>query len=384
MDEQLRELDATHRYRRRRIVESAQGRELRLDGRQLINFCSNDYLGLANDPRVREAFRAGVEQWGGGTGASHLVCGHTRAHHELEEALAEFTGRARCLLFSSGYAANLGAVAGLLGKGDQMFQDRLNHASLLDGALLSGARFRRYRHRDTEDLHQKLDTAAARPGRKLIISDGTFSMDGTTAHIAQLAACAEAQDAWLMIDEAHSLGVLGREGRGIVAGDAALNDRVQILVGTLGKALGTHGGFVAGSEALIESLIQSARTYIYTTALPAAVATATMTSLAISQAEEWRRERLRELVGGFRAGAEQMGLPLLESATPIQPVVLGAEESALELSAALEEQGLLVGAIRPPTVPRGTSRLRITLTAEHTDSDLDRLLDALESCYRPA
>ena len=381
MDEQLRALDAEHRYRRRRIVESAQGRELALDGRRLINFCSNDYLGLANDPRVRAAFLAAVEQWGTGAGASHLVCGHTRAHHELEEVLAEFTGRARCLLFSSGYAANLGAVAGLVGKGDQVFQDRLNHASLLDGALLSGARFRRFRHRDSAGLNVKLDAAATSEGRKLVISDGTFSMDGTTANVAELAASAEAHGAWLMVDEAHSLGVLGRDGRGLVAGDADLNNRVQVLVGTLGKAFGTHGGFVAGSDELVETLIQSARTYIYTTALPAAVAAATTASLAIAREEEWRRERLRELVRTFRAGAEQIGLPLAESATPIQPVILGTEQSALRISAALEEHGLLVGAIRPPTVPQGTSRLRVTLTAAHTDADMRRLLDALETCH---
>ncbi len=382
IEEHLQQRETEGLYRRRRIIASAQGRELKVDGRKLLNFCSNDYLGLASDERIRKAFQKGAEQWGVGSGASHLICGHTTAHHELEEALADFTGRPRCLLFSSGYAANMGAINGLMGQGDHVFEDRLNHASLLDGGLISGARFKRYRHRDTTDLGTKLNDCADSTGRKLIISDGTFSMDGTVCNLPALASAAKPHAAWLLIDEAHSLGVTGKQGRGLVDPEKYGTDDVQIVVGTLGKAFGTQGGFVAGSDALIETLIQQARTYIYSTALPAAVAVATLASLRIAMDEEWRRERLRELIKKFRAGAAQIGLELPDSQTPIQPVLLGDEKSALAMSAALEESGLLISAIRPPTVPKGTSRLRITLMATHTDEDLDRLLTALEKAAK--
>ena len=366
-------------YRQRRVAESATGREITMDGKRLLNFCSNDYLGLANDSRVRAAFVQGAETWGVGSGASHLVSGHTAAHHALEEALAEFTGRPRCLLFSSGYAANLGTVAALLGKTDHVFEDRLNHASLLDGGLLSGAHFRRFRHRDYKDLDSDLAKCTDTDTRKLIISDGTFSMDGTVCDVTALAALARKHGAWLMIDEAHSLGVLGREGRGLIDPQLHGSDAVQVQIGTLGKALGTHGGFVTGSNDLIETLIQQSRTYIYTTALPAAVAVATLASLQIARSEEWRRENLRALVQRFRTGAQQLALELQDSATPIQPVILGNEQRTLDVSARLEEQGLLVTAIRPPTVPKGSARLRVTFTALHTEADVDRLLAALES-----
>jgi 8-amino-7-oxononanoate synthase len=382
IEQHLQQRETEGLYRRRRIIASAQGRELKVDGRILLNFCSNDYLGLASDERIRKAFQNGAEQWGVGSGASHLICGHTTAHHELEEALAEFTGRPRCLLFSSGYAANMGAINSLMGQGDHVFEDRLNHASLLDGGLISGARFKRYRHRDTTDLGTKLNDCADSTGRKLIISDGTFSMDGTVCDLPALVSAAKSHAAWVLVDEAHSLGVTGRQGRGLADPEKYGIDDVQIVVGTLGKAFGTQGGFVAGSDALIETLIQQARTYIYSTALPAAVAVATLASLRIAMDEEWRRERLRELIMKFRAGAAQIGLQLPDSQTPIQPVLLGDEKSALAMSAALEESGLLISAIRPPTVPKRTSRLRITLMATHTDEDLDRLLTALEKAAK--
>ena len=364
-------------YRRRRIVQSPQGREILVDDRWLLNFCSNDYLGLANEPRVRAAFVKGAEQWGAGSGASHLVCGHTKAHEQLEEALAEFTGRPRCLLFSSGYAANVGVINSLLGNKDSVLQDRLNHASMIDGGLISGARLRRYAHRDIEDLQSKL-SASRREGRRLIVSDGTFSMDGTTCDIRALSKLAARHDAWLMIDEAHSLGVLGANGRGLIDPQQFSCDDVQIVIGTLGKALGTQGGFVAGSEQLIEYLIQSARTYIYTTAVPAAVAVATLTSLQLAQSEEERRERLQQRIRQFRTGAGQLGLQLIDSATPIQPIIIGGDALAMRVSRKLEERGLLISAIRPPTVPRGSARLRITLTAAHEENDVQRLLAALE------
>ena len=364
-------------YRRRRVVDSRPGREVVVNGRPLLNFCSNDYLGLAGDPRVLAAFIAGANRWGAGAGASHLVTGHTSAHEELEEALADFTGRPRALLFGSGYAANVGTINALLGPGDHVFEDRLNHASLLDGGWLSRAGFAWFAHGDASDLDARLAECAGSARRKLVVSDGTFSMDGDVCPLAELAATAARHEAWLMIDDAHGCGVHGPGGRGVV--DPAVHGvpAVQVLVGTLGKAFGTAGAFVAGSEVLIETLIQRARNYIYTTALPAAVAVATLESLRIARAEEWRRDRLRELVARFRAGAAQLGLNVLPSATPIQPVVVGESGAALALSAALEVKGLLVPAIRTPTVPAGTARLRVTFSALHEPADVDRLLEGL-------
>lgn len=366
-------------YRRRRVVQSAPGREILVNGRTLLGFCSNDYLGLAADPRVAAAFKAGVDRWGAGAGASHLVSGHTSAHEELEEALAHFTARPRALLFGSGYAANLGAINALLGPGDHVFEDRLNHASLLDGGWLSRAHFAWFAHGDAGDLEARLAGCAESSRRKLVVSDGTFSMDGDLCPLPGLVAAAHRHQAWLMIDDAHGMGVHGRGGCGVV--DPAVHGLadVPVLVGTLGKAFGTAGAFVAGSEALVETLIQRARNYIYTTALPPAVAVATLASLRIAREEEWRRERLRELVARFRAGAAQLGLRLLPSATPVQPVIVGESGAALALSAALESRGLLVPAIRPPTVPAGTARLRVTFSAFHEPGDVDRLLGALDA-----
>lgn len=382
ISKQLAERRAAGLYRARRTVDSPQGREIVVDGKRLLNFCSNDYLGLAADERVTHALAAAAVEWGAGSGASHLVCGHTRVHEELEEALADFTGRPRCLLFSSGYAANLGAINGLLDSGDRVFEDRLNHASLLDGGRLSGARFRRYQHRDAGDLASKLGKQTDTGGRTLIVTDGTFSMDGDTCNLDELVPLAQEHDAWLMVDEAHSLGVTGRAGCGLVDPARYGTADVQVLIGTLGKAFGTQGGFVAGDEQLIETLIQSARTYIYTTALPAAVAAATLVSLRIAKEEDWRRARLRELITKFRAGATDLGLQLMESMTPIQPVIVGDPDQAVRLSRILEEAGLLITAIRPPTVPTGTARLRVTLTAGHTDNDIEQLLGALAQATR--
>ncbi|MSR08437.1 MAG: 8-amino-7-oxononanoate synthase [Gammaproteobacteria bacterium] len=371
-------LEKRRLYRRRRVIGSPTGREVVVNGRALLNFCSNDYLGLAADPRVGAAFKAGVDRWGAGTGASHLVSGHTAAHEELEEALADFTGRPRVLLFGSGYAANVGTINALLGPGDHVFEDRLNHASLLDGGWLSRAHFNWFAHSEVSDLEARLADCASSTRRKLIVSDGTFSMDGDLCRLTELVATARRHSAWLMIDDAHGCGVHGTAGCGVVEPVAQGLDDVPVLVGTLGKAFGTAGAFVAGSEALIETLIQRARNYIYTTALPSAVAVATLESLRIARTEEWRRDRLRDLVARFRAGATQLGLRLLPSPTPIQPLVIGESGAALALSAALESSGLLVPAIRPPTVPAGTARLRVTFSALHELADVDRLLEALE------
>ena len=365
-------------------MDSPQGREIVVDGRRLLNFCSNDYLGLAADPRIAASLAKAAGRWGVGSGASHLVCGHTSAHQELEAALAKFTGRPRALLFSSGYAANMGTIGALLGPGDRVFEDRLNHASLLDGGWISRADFTWYRHRDTADLAEKLVGTAGASTRALIVSDGTFSMDGDLCPLSELVALAHEHDAWVMIDEAHGLGVHGRGGRGLVDAERFTTGDVQVLVGTLGKAFGTFGAFVAGEEDLIELLIQRARNYIFTTAVPAAIAEATLTSLAIVEAEEWRRDRLRDLVGRFRTGVAHLGLEAPHSETPIQPIIIGDPGRAVAISAALEEAGMLVTAIRPPTVPVGTSRLRVTFTAMHGPEDVDRLLNALGDAVRAA
>ncbi len=363
-------------YRRRRITDSAQGVELVIDGRRLLNFCSNDYLGLAAHPALTEAFIDGARRWGVGSGAAHLINGHSRIHHELEEALAEFSGYPRALLFSTGYMANLGVAQALCGRGDAVIEDRLNHASLLDAGLLSGARLQRYAHNDMADLQAKLQARTS--GEKLVLSDGVFSMDGDLAPLADLVDRCKHQDAWLMIDDAHGIGVLGKQGRGSLEHHDLQVEAVPIYMATLGKALGSAGAFVAGSEDLVEYLIQKARTYIYTTASPPAVAAATLRSLQLVREEGWRREHLARLIQRFHSGAKQLGLPLMDSPTPIQPLLVGDSQRASTMSQGLLERGILVSAIRPPTVPQGTARLRITLSAAHEESQIDRLLDALQ------
>ena len=366
-------------YRQRLTLDSAQGPVVRLQGRDYLNFCSNDYLGLAAHPRLVESFQRAAAQYGVGSGASHLVCGHSRPHHELEEALAEMTGRPRALLFSSGYAANTGTLTSLLQPGDNVFQDRLNHASLLDGGLHSGARFRRFAHNDVADLDAKF---AAVEGSGLVVVDGVFSMDGDSAPLGELAALCRRQDAWLMVDDAHGFGVMGESGAGSLQAAGMGIKEVPVLMATLGKALGTGGAFVAGDDYLIEGLIQQSRNYIYTTALAPALAAATLTSLAILREEAWRRGHLVSLLQRFRDGANQLGLPLMASNSAIQPLRVGDATQATAMSQTLRERGLLISAIRPPTVPPGTSRLRITLSAAHSPQQVDRLLEELALCQK--
>jgi 8-amino-7-oxononanoate synthase len=365
-------------YRQRPTLQSPQGPQVVVDGQSLLAFCNNDYLGLASHPEVISAWQAGAERWGVGGGASHLVIGHSTPHHELEEALAEFTGRPRALLFSNGYMANLGAVTALVGQGDTVLEDRLNHASLLDAGLLSGARFSRYLHNDVASLKSRLDKAV---GDTLVVTDGVFSMDGDVADLPALARAAKAKGAWLMVDDAHGFGPLGGSGAGVVEHFGLSLDDVPVLIGTLGKSFGTAGAFVAGSEELIETLIQFARPYIYTTSQPPALACATLKSLQLLRTEHWRREHLTRLIQQFRSGAEQIGLQLMDSFTPIQPILIGDAGRALRLSQMLREKGLLVTAIRPPTVPAGGARLRVTLSAAHTEAQVQLLLNALAQCY---
>jgi 8-amino-7-oxononanoate synthase len=374
----LAERRAAQLYRQRPLLESPQGPVVQVDGRELLAFCSNDYLGLANHPQVIEAWRAGAQKWGVGGGASHLVIGHSTPHHQLEEALAEFTGRPRALLFSTGYMANLGAVTALVGQGDTVLEDRLNHASLLDAGLLSGARFSRYLHNDAVSLANRLRKGM---GNTLVVTDGVFSMDGDLADLPTLCAEARRANAWVMVDDAHGFGPLGATGGGIVEHFGLGVDDVQVLVGTLGKAFGTAGAFVAGSEELVETLVQFARPYIYTTSQPPALACATLKSLELLRSEHWRREHLNVLIKRFRQGAQAIGLELMDSATPIQPILIGDSGRALQLSQLLRERGLLVTAIRPPTVPAGGARLRVTLSAAHSLAQLELLLEALAECW---
>lgn len=377
------ELDARavqHLYRKRRLLESAQQPEVVVDGKPYLGFCSNDYLGLANHPEIINAFKKAADTYGVGSGASHLVLGHSKAHHQLEEALAEFTGRPRSLLFSTGYMANVGTINALLGKPDAVFEDRLNHASLLDGGLLSGARFQRYHHNDAKHLATRLGQTDS--PRKLAVTDGVFSMDGDIADLSELSKVTTQQNAWLMVDDAHGIGTLGKTGGGCVEHFGLSIKQVPVLMGTLGKAFGTSGAFVAGSEELIETLIQHARTYIYTTAMPPAVAAATLTSLRLVIKGEARREKLNGLIQRFRKGGEQLGLPLMASETAIQPLLVGETAQALVMSQRLEQAGFFVSAIRPPTVPVGSARLRVTITAAHTEQQIDRLLEALATTWQ--
>ncbi|MEE4305847.1 8-amino-7-oxononanoate synthase [Pseudomonas alliivorans] len=367
-----------HLYRQRPLLQTPQGPLVVVDGKPLLAFCNNDYMGLANHPEVIAAWQAGAERWGVGGGASHLVIGHSTPHHELEEALAELTGRPRALLFSNGYMANLGTVTALVGQGDTVLEDRLNHASLLDAGLLSGARFSRYLHNDVTSLESRLEKAV---GDTLVVTDGVFSMDGDVADLPALVRAAKAKGAWLMVDDAHGFGPLGANGAGLVEHFGLSMEDVPVLIGTFGKSFGTSGAFVAGSEELIETLIQFARPYIYTTSQPPALACATLKSLELLRTEQWRREHLSHLIRQFRQGAEQLGLQLMDSFTPIQPILIGDAGRALRLSQLLRERGVMVTAIRPPTVPVGSARLRVTLSAAHTEAQVQLLLNALEQCY---
>lgn len=361
--------------RRLRTSEAVDGAHIRIDGQRLLNFASNDYLGLAQHPALVDALTIAAARWGVGASAAHLLGGHRDEHARLEEALARWTGRERALLFSTGYMANLGVLSALLGKDDVCVQDKLNHASLLDGARLVDCAVKRYPHADVDAARRQLETqpdAAA-----LLASDGVFSMDGDVAPLGELAALCTTQHATLMVDDAHGLGVLGPEGAGSVAEANLTQDDVPILMATLGKALGVAGAFVAGRATLIDGLVQNARSFVYTTALPPALAAATCAAIDIARFEGWRRDRLARLIAHFRHGAAQRSLALGASRTPIQPVLVGDSAAALAVSARLEDAGFFVPAIRPPTVPIGQARLRVALSALHAEGDVERLLDAL-------
>lgn len=366
--------------RRHRILESAQGVHVQVDGHRFLAFSSNDYLGLANHPEIKACAASSMMNAGFGSGASHLVMGHHQEHAHLERELAEFTGRERALLFSSGYMANLALVSALVDKSDLVLHDRLNHASLLDGGLLSGARFQRYLHNDMHSVQSFLQKFSDQNKFKkmLVVTDGVFSMDGDLAKLDQLAVCCAQSEALLMVDDAHGLGVLGANGKGTLAHFGLSQNEVPVLMGTFGKAFGTSGAFVAGSDTLIEYLIQVARPYIYTTAMPPFLAAATRKSLHIIQEADDKRAHLAQIIAYFKRSMAATSYTLLPSDTPIQPVLIGDSVEVMKLAAFLEAQGLLVGAIRPPTVPENTARLRITFSASHRFEDVDVLVNALK------
>ena len=369
-----------HLYRQRRILQTAQSNQIRCDGSALVNFCSNDYLGLANHPQVIEALHKAASNYGVGSGASHLVIGHSALHQQLEERLADWVGRPRALLFSTGYMANLGVISALLQRGDSVIEDKLNHASLLDGASLSRAKLERYRHNDVVHLEQRLQYASA---AKLVVTDAVFSMDGDVAPLQSIADCCQRHNAWLMLDDAHGIGVMGG-GQGVLVEYQLSSEQVPVYMATLGKALGTFGAFVAAKQDLIEFLIQFARPYIYTTALPPAIAAATLASLQVLEQEPWRVELLHSRIAYFRQRACAAELPIMESYTAIQPLLIGDSAQAMKISERLQQNGFLVAAIRPPTVPQNTARLRVTLSAEHSETQLDMLVEELSCALKQA
>jgi 8-amino-7-oxononanoate synthase len=373
---ELEELEAAGLRRRRRLLESPQGTRVRVDGREYVAFCSNDYLGLAAHPELIEAAREGAARYGVGAGASHLILGHAAAHHELEQRLAAFVGLPRALLFATGYMANMGVVTALTGRGDAVFADRLNHASLNDAALLSRAEFKRYPHLDLAALERLLSGSRAR--RKLIATDAVFSMDGDIAPVPELVALAERHGAWLLLDDAHGFGVLGPQGRGVLAHFGTSSPRV-IYMATLGKAAGVFGAFVAGEPEVLETLVQRARTYIYTTAAPPLLSHVLLKSLELIRIGEQRREHLRGLGRLLKDRLLLKRWKLAHSESAIQPLIIGGNGEAVAASEALAREGLLVPAIRPPTVPQGTARLRISLSAAHAAGDVERLAAALNA-----
>jgi len=382
LEHDLEERAARGLLRQRRTLESPQSPHIVVDGKPYLAFCSNDYLGLANNPQLIAALQQGAQEWGAGAGAAHLVSGHFAPHQQLEDQLAAFVGKPAALLFSTGYMANLGVVQALAGKGDTVFADKLNHASLNDAMLLSRATVKRYRHGDRAQLAQLL--AQTKSGRKLVITDAVFSMDGDIAPLHELLALCEQHDAWLYVDDAHGFGVLGEQGRGslfqapLPAGGLGWGSSPRIIyMATLGKAAGVSGAFVAAEQAVIDTLVNHANSYVYTTAPPPALSVALLQSLQLIEQGDALRANLHDLIAQLRNGLSDLPWPLMPSETAIQPLLIGDNRQALALSEALRARGIWVAAIRPPTVPQGTARLRITLSAAHSAADVERLIGAL-------
>ncbi|GJL71538.1 MAG: 8-amino-7-oxononanoate synthase [Nitrosomonas sp.] len=375
--EQLRVRDEKGLRRKRLILSGPQEAHVTVAGRKYLAFCSNDYLGLANHPELIQSACDGAHQYGVGASASHLINGHTAAHHELEQALASFTGFPNALLFSTGYMANIGILTALLGRQDAVFADKLNHASLNDAALLCGAKFFRYPHLDLIKLEQRLAASHAR--RKLVVTDAVFSMDGDIAPVSRLIALCKKYQAMLLLDDAHGFGVLGKQGKGVLFSSDAGNLHAPniIYMATLGKSAGVSGAFVAAQANVIETFIQYARSYIYTTAAPALLSHALRKSLTLIEQESWRRDKLQQNIASLKKGLKSLRWQLLPSQTPIQPLIVEENNKAIWLSDALRKRGILVPAIRPPTVPPGLARLRISLSTSHSSTDIDRLATTL-------
>jgi len=365
--------------RKRRLLGSPQSAHIRADGADVLSFCSNDYLGLANHPALLAALQKGIDQAGVGSGASHLITGHHAMHERLEQALATFVGLPAALYFSSGYMANLGVVSALMHRGDAIFADKLNHASLNDAAVLSRADLHRYQHNDIAHLAKLLSASKAK--RKLVLADAVFSMDGDVASVPDLLALCEQYDAWLMLDDAHGFGVLGEHGQGILSHFAVQSPRI-IYMATLGKAAGVYGAFVAAEQVVIDYLVQQARTYIYTTATPPALANAALAAVEVIKNDASRRAHLQRLIQELKQHLRLKKWQLMPSDTAIQPLLVGSNEGALQLSEYLLTQGILVPAIRPPTVPKDTARLRISLSAAHSTADVARLVSALQQAEK--
>ncbi|HZV99522.1 MAG TPA: 8-amino-7-oxononanoate synthase [Methylophilaceae bacterium] len=367
--------------RKRRLLQSAQSARIKADSREVLSFCSNDYLGLADHPALKAAMQEAVAQSGVGSGASHLITGHHQYHEQLETALAAFVGLPAALLFSTGYMANLGIISALMRRGDAIFADKLNHASLNDAAVLSRGELHRYPHNDMAALEGMLKASSA--PRKLVVADAVFSMDGDLAPVPELLALCERYDACLLLDDAHGFGVLGEKGQGILSHFAVASPRI-IYMATLGKAAGVAGAFVGGETVLIDYLVQNARTYIYTTAAPPALSATLLAALKIIEHEDQRRAHLQALIAFLKANLKPQRWQLMESATAIQPLVIGSNEAALQLSEYLLGKGILVPAIRPPTVPKGSARLRISLSAAHSLNDVKQLIDTLHEAEKAA
>lgn len=374
LQHELDQRKASGLLRVRRTLETPQSPHIVVDGKPYLAFCSNDYLGLANHPRLIAALQQGAAEWGVGAGAAHLVSGHFTPHHQLERQLAEFVNKPAALLFSTGYMANLGVVQALVGKDDTVFADKLNHASLNDAMLLSRAQVKRYRHGAVAQLAQQLEQT--KNGRKLIITDAVFSMDGDIAPLREMLALCDRHDAWLLVDDAHGFGVLGDQGRGSLSHFNLDSPRI-IYMATLGKAAGVSGAFVAAEQVVIDTLVNHARSYVYTTASPPALSVALSESLQLIAQGDAGRAHLNGLIMQLRAGLSDLPWSLMPSDTAIQPLLIGENQQALSLSEGLRERGIWVAAIRPPTVPQGTARLRITLSAAHTQADVQRLIEAL-------
>ena len=372
----LEEITAQGLLRKHKTVDGPQGPVISINGSAILNFCSNDYLGLSAHPVLVAAVKQSVERYGVGGCASRLMCGNSSAHAGLEERLAQFTRRERALVFSTGYMANLALIGVFTGRAGVVIGDRLNHASLIDAPMLAGATLKRYKHADPVSLQHRLEETDT-VGNRLVVTESVFSMDGDIAPLPAIAAACAAAQAPLLVDDAHGFGVLGKNGRGALEHFGLDSHAVPLLMATFGKALGAFGAFIAGSADLIECLIQSGRTYIYTTALPPAYAVAACCALDLVERERWRADHLNALIERFRHGATQLGLPVTDSRTPIQPIFIGDPRRATEISDQLFKKGIFIAAIRSPTVPKHTDRLRITLTAGHTEAQIDHLLSAL-------